>query len=242
MRRMYAGLMALVLLGVLAGTAWAKTSAIADPHRTAAVSTADSGGNVPVAAPGLTPDKPFYWLKRLLEHLRIVITHDAGIQTELLVYQADVRMAEAWAMASAGKAELAAKAMVEGRVHLDAAQEHLPNGKAGGQDAARLTQKLQAKTETWSALLTKIARPAPGQSAGFGDDADYEARRRLQPRTLLVLDRMATAAGLPLGEVVQLFDEHPGVGRVEKELNVKMGPILSELAHGQMAATGRIVR
>lgn len=52
-----------------------------------------------------------------------------------------------------------------------------------------------------------------------------EELAELQPRMVLVLKAMAEASGKDLAEVYAMYSENPGLGRIARELKLKMGPV-----------------
>jgi hypothetical protein len=66
------------------------------------------------------------------------------------------------------------------------------------------------------------AQEAEQAAAESGLEAELSA---LQPRTVLVLKAMADASGKDLADLYAMYRQNPGLGRIAKELGLKMGPV-----------------
>jgi hypothetical protein len=111
--------------------------------------------------PGLTPDKLFYSLKLWIEQIKVVVTRDAAEKAELLQQQAETRLAEAKAMAEAGKMDLAQEAMNEAKAKLEAAQKAIEAANATNKDISKLSAAVDAEEAKFTTVLVKVLEKAP---------------------------------------------------------------------------------
>lgn len=208
-----------------------------------------------------TPDRLFYFLKVWVEQVHLTLTRDTADRAALLEQQAQTRLAEAVAMAEAGKLDLAEKAMAEAQAKLDEAASQIAAARKAGKELNHLTQLVEADqvrfAKAVSAMLEKLPaeaqegleplttdlllQVASTQDAAKEEEAQKEQAEEaaevaeeagltaelanLQPRTVLVLKAMAEASGKDLSEVCKLYKQNPGIGRIAKELGLKVGPV-----------------
>lgn len=207
----------------------------------------------------LTPDKLFYALKLWIEQIQLAFTIDAAERAILLEQQAQTRLAEAKAMAEAGKADLAKQAMDEAKAKLEEAQGAIEAAAKANKDLTKLTAQVEANEAKFTAALQTMVETAPEEvktqvepvianllvQVAANEDAakkDGTAREeaeklvaaqaelkaeleKLQPRMVLVLNAMSEASGKSLADVLAMYKENPGLGRIAKELGLKMGAV-----------------
>jgi hypothetical protein len=223
-----------------------------------ATTTTTTSTTVEMPSAGITPDKFFYSLKLWIESIKVAITRDAAAKASILEQQAQTRLAEADAMAVAGKMDLAQQAMDEAKAKLEAAQKAIEAANAADKDISKLTAQVEADQAKFAVVLTELLAKAPEdvraqlepvvaellvQVAATQDAAtqDEEAKEEaekvaeeakveaslesLQPRMVLVLNAMAKASGKSLADVLTMYQQNPGLGRIAKELGVKMGSV-----------------
>lgn len=263
---------ALTMVGVILATTSVALANTAATEQQQAGTTAQVAAPAALPDPGLTPDSFLYWVKRLVERVQVALTLDAANKAEALTRQAEVRLAEAKAMAGAGQPDLAAKALADGNARLAEAQQVMARAAAQGKDLQKLAVKLDDRGSLWAATLAQVMATLPeaeqanveAQVADFwlraldardsarrekdddherhgGRQAQLEAEVKalvnddqvaaelkaeyLSSRTLLVLDQMARESGRPLADVIKLYTELHGVGRVAKALDLKLGDV-----------------
>ncbi len=223
---------------------------------TTATTTADASTALPEVS--LTPDKLFYSLKLWVEKIQLLITTDAANKAALLEAQAQTRLAEAKAMAEAGKADLATAALNEAAAKLEAAKAAIDKAADSNKDISKLSAMIEADQAKFAVALSVMIEKAPDEvkaqvepmiadllvqvatnadaaakdetaaeeAAKVAEEAKLEAELgALQPRMVLVLDAMAKASGKDLKDVLGMYQKNPGLGRIAKELGVKMGPV-----------------
>jgi hypothetical protein len=128
----------------------------------------------------LTPDKLFYSLKLWIEQIKVAITRDAAAKATLLEQLSQERLAEAKAMAEAGKTDLANQALAEANAKLAEAQKAIEAANAADKDISKLTAEVNADQAKFAVVLTSVLAKAP---------ADVQAQ--LQPAVTDLLTQVA---------------------------------------------------
>jgi hypothetical protein len=109
----------------------------------------------------LTPDKLLYVLKMWAEKIQLVVTTDSVSKAALLETQAQTRLAEARAMAQAGKPDLAQAALLDAKVKLEAAQKAIEAAAKTNKDMSTLTTKLAADQISFAGAINAMLAKAP---------------------------------------------------------------------------------
>lgn len=123
-------------------------------------------------------------------------------------------------------AELAAKVEADQDTFVNALNEVL----------AKLPEDTRLKVEpTVAEIAVQVAalQDAAKQDEAAKEEAEKAAEEAdlkeelsaLQPRMVLVLNSMAKASGKSLAEVFVMYQQNPGLGRIAKELGLKMGAV-----------------
>lgn len=251
MKRMIAGAALVATLMGISAPAYAETAA---PTESQVTVTAPEVQPNTLPQVSLTPDQFFYFVKLWVEKVQVVLTRDTADRAALLEQQAQVRLAEATAMAEAGKTDLAQKALEEAQARLQEAESLIGQAAQAGNDLkalastvqgdqvlfaqaasdllSKLPEEVRTKLEPIAAeLLLQVAENGdalnPDEVKEEAEEAAEEAgiTADIAPRTLLVLKAMAEASGKDLSEVVALYEQNPGLGRIAQQLGLKMNPV-----------------
>jgi hypothetical protein len=119
------------------------------------------GGGVALASSDSLPDQPLYAVKLAAERLQVALAPAAEIRFEILLRQADRRLADATAMALAGKNERAIAAMVAYDLILREMARAVNQAQARGKDIAPLVLNFQQHVTRQHAALQKVFNNAP---------------------------------------------------------------------------------
>jgi hypothetical protein len=217
-------------------------------------STVESSTDAQLPQVTMTPDKILYVLKLWVEKIQLVITTDAADRAAILETQAQTRLAEAKAMAEAGKQDLAQTALDEAKAKLEAAQKEIEAAAKANKDMTELSTKISADQNKFADAINVMLAKAPeqvraefepvaaelmvqiaaNQDAAKQDEAARQEAEKLaeqadmeglQPRMVLVLNAMANASGKDLKDVYAMYKVNPGLGRIAKALGLKMGAV-----------------
>lgn len=130
----------------------------------------------------LTPDKLFYFLKLWVEQVQLSLTRNAAARAALLEEQAQTRLAEAVALAEAGKADLAQKAMLEAKAKLVSASKEIGEATESGKDLEKLITQIEADQTRFAKAVSKIVEELP-----------VEVKEEMEPLTTDLLVQVALA-------------------------------------------------
>jgi hypothetical protein len=119
------------------------------------------GGGVALASSDSLPDQPLYGVKLAAERLQVALAPAAEIRFEILLRQADRRLAEATAMALAGKYERGFAAMVAYDLILRDMARAVNQAQARGRDIAPLVLNFQQHVTRQQAALQTVFVNAP---------------------------------------------------------------------------------
>lgn len=144
-------------------TAAPTTATEAPATTTATETTAPATTETTVSLPevSLTPDKLFYGLKLWFESIKVTLTRDAAEKAALLEAQAQTRLAEAKAMADAGKTDLAQKALEEAKAKLAEAQKAIEAAQAAEKDITKLQTAVAEDQAKFAIVLTGVMEKMP---------------------------------------------------------------------------------
>jgi hypothetical protein len=122
------------------------------------------GGGVALASEDSLPDQPLYGVKLATERFQLSLAPAEEKRFEILLQQADRRLAEATAMALAGKYERAVGAMVAYDLILRDMARTVNQATARGKDIAPLVLNFQQHVTRQQAALQKVFVNAPPRS------------------------------------------------------------------------------
>jgi hypothetical protein len=119
------------------------------------------GGGVALASADSLPDQPLYGVKLATERLQVALAPAAEIRFEVLLQQADRRLAEATVMVLAGKYERAFGAMAAYDVILRDMTRAVNQASARGKDIAPLVVNFQQHVTRQQSALQLVYAKAP---------------------------------------------------------------------------------
>ncbi|MFW6143605.1 MAG: DUF5667 domain-containing protein [Patescibacteria group bacterium] len=152
-----------VLLVVLLGSAFTLTQAKANAQET--TTTQESEEIYQLLQPGVEPDSPFYFLKRLGEKINMAFTFNAEAKARKSVKYAEKRLAEAKAMADKGKPALAEKVMNDYGEMMSYAANNLAQAAQEGKDIEdSLTNLVEKSTGIHQQVLTDVYEKVPEEA------------------------------------------------------------------------------
>lgn len=128
-------------------TAQAQTGAPADPQ----------------APVGVAPDSIWYRFKLFLQRVQVILTFDAAKKAQLLMDQAQQRLAEAQAMSAQGKPELAAQAMTQYNQTLNAAAAQAKAAAKSAKDLTRLIAQIDKHRPQWAQVMAQVVAAVPAE-------------------------------------------------------------------------------
>lgn len=105
--------------------------------------------------PGMLPDSPFYGLKLFVESIGTTFTFGAEARADRALELAEVRLAEAKAMAEMNKGDLAAQAVADYKSKMEEAQENAADIEDTEKREAALT-RIDAATSVHIDILNEI--------------------------------------------------------------------------------------
>ncbi|MDB4897614.1 MAG: hypothetical protein JWN15_3876 [Firmicutes bacterium] len=157
MKKLIAGV---ALISTILGSG---AAALAENTATTTTAQADASVQASSNLPNvtLTPDKLLYVLKMWAEKIQLVVTTDSASKAALLETQAQTRLAEARAMAQAGKPDLAQAALLDAKVKLAAAQKAIEAAAKTNKDMSTLTTKLAADQISFAGAINAMLAKAP---------------------------------------------------------------------------------
>jgi hypothetical protein len=122
------------------------------------------GGGVALASEDSLPDQPLYGVKLATERLQVALAPAEEKRFEILLQQADRRLAETTAMALAGKFDRAFGAMIAYDLILRDMARVVNQASARGKDIAPLVQNFQEHITRQQAALQKVYNNVPARS------------------------------------------------------------------------------
>ncbi len=136
------------------------TTATTTPESTTTTEATETV-STPLPEQRLTSDDFFYFLKRWIEEIHVVLTRDAAERAALLEEQAQTRMAEAVQLVEAGELDLAQKAMTEAEGKLKEAQKAISAAAEGGKDLTRLAAQVAESEARFAKAVTDLLATMP---------------------------------------------------------------------------------
>ncbi|MFZ5815466.1 MAG: DUF5667 domain-containing protein, partial [Bacillota bacterium] len=168
---------------------------------------------------------------RLAEALKMVEAGKADLAQQAML-EAQAKMAEASRQIK--QANESGKDLAKLVARIEADQTRFAQALTSMLEELPESVRLEVEPLTTDLLVQVAAAQdaaAPeGEAAEEAAEAAEEAGLKeqlsdLEPRQVLVLKAMADASGKSLAEVFALYQENPGLGRIARELGLKMGPV-----------------
>ena len=112
---------------------------------------------------GVTPDSPFYPIKRILENLDLLLTFDEVSKVEKYLKYAKLRLIEAEKMAEEGKTEYVDDLLRDYQINLQSAVELIKSAKPS--DASKITEMIVNASVEDLKILDLISQLLPNYTA-----------------------------------------------------------------------------
>lgn len=113
--------------------------------------------------PGMLPDSPFYGLKLFVESIGTTFTFGAEARADRALELAEVRLAEAQAMAEANKADLAVQAVAQYESKMEEAEENAANIE-DEERREEVLSRIEAATSVHVDVLNEVKLQVPAQA------------------------------------------------------------------------------
>ncbi|HCJ09857.1 MAG TPA: hypothetical protein DHW14_01660 [Clostridiales bacterium] len=182
-----------------------------------------TGEEPPLPDPGLLPGSPFYFVKQLLERVRLALARSTEDRLVLMARFLEVRLAEAEALAGRGKESLVERTMERYRELAERAALEVERASAQGRDITEALLALERATRRSREVLGQVLERVPDQARGAvrlaleASDIGREVCLRVMERI-----REGLAPGRP--EVIDRFLSRlrgmlpgPGMGHEEEQ-------------------------
>lgn len=113
---------------------------------------------------GIRPDSPLYLVERLKERLTLFFTFGEKAKAEKLFRFAEERLAEAEAMATHKKPEVAEKVLKRYEEQLEQAEKHLAKAEEKGEKVEELKEKITENALRHQAILQSVYERVPEEA------------------------------------------------------------------------------
>lgn len=113
--------------------------------------------------PGVLPDSPFYSLKLFVESIGTTFTFGAEARADRALELAEVRLAEAQAMAETNKADLAVKAVAEYESKIEEAEENAADIE-DEEKREEVQDRIEAATSAHIDVLNEVKLQVPASA------------------------------------------------------------------------------
>lgn len=123
--------------------------------------------------PGVLPDSPFYSLKLFVESIETTFTFGAEAKADRALELAELRLAEAQAMAEMNKEDLATKAVAEYESKIEEAEENAAEIE-DTEKREEVSNRIEAATSVHIDVLNEVKLKVPA-SARAGIESAIEA-------------------------------------------------------------------
>jgi hypothetical protein len=177
----------------------------------------------PLPDPGLLPGSPFYFVKQLLERIRLALARSSEDRLVLMAHFLEVRLAEAEALAGRGKEALVSRTMERYRDLAERAALEVEKASAQGQDITEALLAVERATRRGREVLEQVLDQVPEQARGAVRLA-LEASDIGREVCLRVMERVREGLAPGRAEVIDRFLSRlremlpgPGMGHEEEQ-------------------------
>lgn len=114
--------------------------------------------------PGVTPDSPFYGIKRFFENVDLFFTFDSPAKAEKYIRYAGLRLSEAKAMQERGRRDLAENMLEEYDGNLNESRKALKVARKLGLRTANVSERVALATSRHLEVLYRVLDKVPEQA------------------------------------------------------------------------------